>query len=342
MKCLFSYQWAKLPRAILPEGKGVMGHWMKLACRAAFRAGKAKYCGHTNEVSAGTWAGGVVGLKSILKIHNRQKALDTVQALTELGLVTQQFGEAGKFTYTITDWVAQAVQPAADGTAVYATDGYGFICVPRSITQKLIDRKHHFEEADAWLDLWCHTAWQDPKNAFSQLAPVVQMGRYESALTLEKLGARWGWEKTKVWRFLQKHGDAFPLHKLPGNCGCLIFNMLYPTGTDLCAPDSAQIMHFFHEMRFWGRKTHFEGSENEKLNRFIAWYSKKLAPTATPEGGTIADSGRVALSLSIRAYLSHCENIELVQYDCVGYREGICISCGGVHTRGRPPTGPPA
>ncbi len=37
MKCLMKYQWVKLPRALVPTGKGVMGAWARLAARAAFR-----------------------------------------------------------------------------------------------------------------------------------------------------------------------------------------------------------------------------------------------------------------------------------------------------------------
>jgi len=67
MKCLLKYQWVKLPREVLiPHRKGIMGHWTRLATRAAFRSGQAKYCGYINKVTVGSWAGGVVGLKSIL------------------------------------------------------------------------------------------------------------------------------------------------------------------------------------------------------------------------------------------------------------------------------------
>ena len=53
MKCLMKYQWVKLPRNHLPEGKGIMNAWAKLASRAAFRKGQASYCGHINAVSPG-------------------------------------------------------------------------------------------------------------------------------------------------------------------------------------------------------------------------------------------------------------------------------------------------
>ena len=147
-----------------------------------------------------------------------------------------------KLTYQIKDWVVQCSgEPCMGAEAVYATPGYGFLCLPRNITQRLVEAHDYFDEADAWLDLWCHTVWQDPGNAFSHIAPAVQYGKYGAVLTLETLGRRWGWEKTKVWRFFKKHADAFPLYKLPGSFGCLIFNTGYPAGTSFSLPESNQI-----------------------------------------------------------------------------------------------------
>ena len=39
--------------------------------------------------------------------------------------------------------------------AVYATPGYGFLCMPRDITERLAEQGYKFDVADAWLDLWC-------------------------------------------------------------------------------------------------------------------------------------------------------------------------------------------
>ncbi len=58
--------------------------------------------------------------------------------------------------------------------AVYATEGYGFLCLPRNITERLAEKRYIFEESDAWMDLWCHSVWEDPNNAFSFMAPTVQ------------------------------------------------------------------------------------------------------------------------------------------------------------------------
>ena len=59
--------------------------------------------------------------------------------------------------------------------------------MPRNITERLVG-KRTFEEADAWLDLWCHTTYGDYGNAFSFLGPAIQYGKYGSVLTLDNLG----------------------------------------------------------------------------------------------------------------------------------------------------------
>mgnify|MGYP000744844120 CR=1 FL=1 len=88
MKCLLKYQWVKLSRAYLPQGKGLMGYWAKLASRAAFRKGHALYCGYKNEVIPGMWSGGIVGLKSILGLKSRAQALEIMNELSALGYIS--------------------------------------------------------------------------------------------------------------------------------------------------------------------------------------------------------------------------------------------------------------
>ena len=277
-KCLLKYQWVKLPRACMPSGKGIMGYWAKLAARAAFRKGRAQYCGYTNDVVPGMWSGGIVGLKSILGVKSRTKAIDILNTLQQHGYVHYTLNEkTKKLEYAITDWVIKCSGAECMNGAVYATDGYGFLCLPRSITQRLAEQHYTFGESDAWLDLWCHTVWRETGNAFSYLAPAVQFGRLGAALTLEALGRRWGWEKTKVWRFFQKNGDAFALHRLPGSYGCLVFNRLYPTGCGpMEAPTNAAIMRVLDEIRFMGAKTHCSGSDHERINMYTLRFSDRI------------------------------------------------------------------
>ena len=194
MKCLRKYKWVKLPRKEMPELKGRLGYWLKLAESAAFRKGIGTYCGHKNPVEPGMWAGGIVGVKAILGVKSRAKAFQILNQLDTLGYLTYTLDRETKLlTYRITDWVMECTGEECMDGAVYATPGHGFICMPRDITERLAEKNYEFDEADAWLDLWCHTVFRDYGNAFSFLSPVIQYGKYGSMLTLETLGNRWGW-----------------------------------------------------------------------------------------------------------------------------------------------------
>lgn len=321
MKCLLKYQWVKLRRDYLPQGKGIMGYWARLASRAAFRKGTAVYCGYENPVIPGMWSGGIVGIKSILGVKNRTQALAVLQKLSDLGYIQYTLDtKTKKLTYQITDWVIKCSGSECMRGSVYTTEGYGFLCLPRNITERLAQKKYTFEEADAWFDLWCHSVWQDPNNAFSFLAPSVQLNRYGAVLTLETMGQRWNWEKTKVWRFLKKYKDAFTLYRLPGSYGCLIFNNLYPTGTEVSTPSQASIMRILEEMRIMAKNMHFKGTDHERLNHMIAWFSRKLLTNDSQyQEEPFHSDCRVAFSAPIiRAYISLCWNCKNCNYDCKG------------------------
>ena len=169
------------------------------------------------------------------------------------------------------------------------------------------EQQYIFDEADAWLDLWCHTVSEDPDNAFSFLAPIAQFGKFGAVLTLETLGQRWNWEKTKVWRFFQKHGDVFTLHRLPGAFGCLIFNKLYPTDAEVSIPESEKIERIIAEIRILAKNKQKVGSDQENLSRLVALYSRQLLTECAEEDENTMAQNRVALfdPYILRAYFSH-------------------------------------
>ena len=323
MKCLRKYEWVKLPRNYPNMGKGLMSSWAKLASRAAFRKGQARYCGHINHVTPGMWAGGIVGLKSILGVKSRAAALQVMDKLAARGFINYHIDTSTrKLTYEISDWVIQCSGAECMEGTIYTTEGYGFLCMPRNITERLFTQHYVFEEADAWLDLWCHTTFEDRSNAFSFLAPVVQYGKYGAALTLETLGQRWGWEKTKVWRFFKKHGDVFSLCRLPSSYGCLIFNTQYPTGAEVMLPSQEEVVSILTEILISGNYKYKENSENTKLNHMIAWHSAKVINARQAESALLEEEGRVApFAPIIRAYISHgwnCKHCRNCQYACRG------------------------
>lgn len=333
MKCLFKYKWVKLPRDSIPNGKGLMGRWMNLASSAAFRKGYTRYCGYANTVITGMWSGGVVGLKSILGVKRRPHAMFVLSQLQELGYLSYTVDpKTKKLTYVLTDWVMNCTGEACADSAACATDGYGFLCVPRDITERLAEKGYVFEETDAWLDLWCHTVFRDYGNAFSFLAPAIQYRKYGAVLTLDTLGKRWGWEKTKVWRFFRKFGDYFALYRLPGSFGCVIYNLGYPSHTEITRPSEECVMRILKRIRICARNTHTVGTDNERINRFVAWKSNRVAQklaeeyeqsqyreTAPIPNGS--DSRVADLDTITRAYFSHsrnCKNSKNCIYDCQG------------------------
>ena len=337
MKCLSKFNWLKIPRSEVPyHAKGIMIYFLRLASRAAFRKGTSKYCGHRNAVEPGMWAGGVVGLKKILQVKKRREALEIMDELQMLGYITYTLEPGTKIlTYRITDWVIRCSgKECAEGENTYTTPKYGFLCIPRNITERLVEMGHKFGEADAWLDLWCHTVFRDKGNAFSFLAPAIQYSKFGSVLTLETLGKRWGWEKTKVWRFFQRYASYFPLYRLPGSYGCVIFSQFYPTREDFDLPSEADVMRILELIRIKARNTHTEGTDNERINRFVAWksrkvikdledeYTKEEIQKQTTESSDFRDrqNCRVAeIPPIIRAYFSHgrnCKYGSMCIYDC--------------------------
>ena len=88
MKCLLKYQLDQTPPVInyRPE-RASWAYGLAWLPRAAFRSGKATYCGYINEVTVGTWAGGIVGLKSIMGMKRRQQALEMMDRLADLSYI---------------------------------------------------------------------------------------------------------------------------------------------------------------------------------------------------------------------------------------------------------------
>ena len=310
MKCLRKFPWVKVFRDNLPQGKGLMMYWARLAASAAFREGRGLYCGHWNKVTPGVWSGGIVGLKSILGVKRRDQALKIMNELRGLGYIEYSLDKRTKhLTYQIKDWVLNCCGAPCEEGIVYATEGYGFFSVTRNITQRLAEKNIVFGEADAWLDLWCHTIYKDYGNAFSFLCPVIQFGKYESLLSLDFLGNRWGWERTKVWRFFQNNACNFGLFRMPGSYGSLIFNLSYFGDDRDIMPSEGKILFMLGKIREASRKGIKADSDRNRVNCMIAWNSRKVMKELEAKEEHDETNHRVAPADSnTRAYFSHGRN----------------------------------
>ena len=107
MKCLRKYKWVKPTQKEISKMKGRMGFWLRLADRAAFRKGVGTYCGHKNPVEPGMWSGGIVGLKKILGVRSRERALQVLDTLQAMGYISYTLEDTKQLTYRITDWVVE-------------------------------------------------------------------------------------------------------------------------------------------------------------------------------------------------------------------------------------------
>ncbi len=170
MKCLLKYRWVKLPRAILPQGKGVLGQWAKLAARAAYRKGVGRYCGFENPVEPGMWAGGVVGLKSILGTRSRKVALGTLERLQQLGFLRYSLDPSTKkLEYTLLDWVTVCTGEACLGQGVYAYGARGSSACPGA----------------------CRTGWQSSTTSLRKRMPCWICGATPSGRSRETSFHTW-------------------------------------------------------------------------------------------------------------------------------------------------------
>lgn len=128
---------------------GLLG---KAGLTGGISQGRAKYCGYTNDVMPGMWSGGVVGLKSILGVKRRTEALEIMNTLSRFGYIRYTLDEkTKKLEYVVTDWVVKCSGAECMSGAVYATDGYGFLCLPATSRSALrISIIHSANQMHGW------------------------------------------------------------------------------------------------------------------------------------------------------------------------------------------------
>ena len=324
MKCLSKYKWVKLPRTQIPTGRSILSSFIRLYARAAYRPGQARYCQYINDVRYGEWVGGIVGLKSILDVSSRDQAFHILQSLANRGMLEYDYNpKSNRLSYRILQ-TQQAVVPS-QGTPVYARE-QGFLCLPRTLTQPLIQAGYVFEELDAWLDLWIHTIYQDHGSVLSTIVPLIQFDT-GPALTLESLGKRWSWERTKVWRFFQKHAGTFFLFKLPGSYGAVVCNLAYCQTADTCSVQKT-ILQSVCKILILGRNTLSGKKTYLRLNRLLQLFGAVVGRTFFWLKNRVAPR-----SLYTRAYISSLVDLSKL-LDCKRVFGGTKLVRNSIMIRG--------
>lgn len=284
-KCPVDYKWVKVPRNLMPpKCKGLMKDYFKIAYQTAYKDGTVKYCGYENEVKAKQLVCGPAGLKRLLERRSRDIALDALFLLQDFELVTSFFEVGAKITIDVPDlilpqtcsirenlkletdkYIAEHYNELAEGEILnlqraaiefnekcYVSDNSGYICVPRNLTERLVERKYVFDDADAFFDLYLHTVHNYASNPFSKECPCIQYEKGSIILTLDILCKRWNWSLSKVSRFLKKYNDYFSLVKLQSSYGCVIFSKVFQTGSENIVPSQERCFEIVNEFKNLG------------------------------------------------------------------------------------------
>ena len=197
---------------------------------------------------------------------------------------------------------------------VYATDGFGFLCLPRQYYAATCRGAIYI-----WMKQthgWISGATQYQRNRamrflYGASCSIRQLRRHiNDGKNWASVGAG---KRQRYGEFFKKHGDVFALYRLPGSYGCLVFNKSYPMDTEVSLPKQTEILRILGEIRIWGANTHKVGSDNDHINRLVTWYSRN----AVEKSNDNVEENRVALSDSIiRAYFSPCWNCKNCEYVC--------------------------
>ena len=267
MVCPLRFDAVELYRTTEYPSCGVLADYVTVAKNLALRDGKQKYYGYINTVTKDSWSGGIIGIKTMLHAKSRQEAFSRLEKLFEYGYAGNAYNPETKelFVWSIPQINREIKEYIPQGQC-FSTNHCGYILLDRTLGDRLVAKNYVFTEGDAFIDLMLHTVVGERTNPFSYLAPVVMYNK-DCVLTLDTLGSRWNWEKTKVHRFFKKHSSVFSLRKCPGNFGCVIFNFCQ---TEICnIPSQSDVNQLVSLCLYYGRKMKRKTKGTNTINNII-------------------------------------------------------------------------
>lgn len=300
----YKYDWVKLPRNIMPKGTGILKDFFELAYACAYKSGVTKYNGYYNKVKANQWAGGLDGIRRLLKKRTKEDAYDALIDLSLLGLITV---ETFKYRYIVItvhhiipsnicteeiDFYHEYLNILSDENRAkilentdnnptishikmhskkcYVNNNSGFVRVERNVSNILFDNNRTFSDADAFFDLYLHTVYREQAQPFSENYPAILFEKNMPILTLEVLAKRWLWDKQRVYRFFKRYSKYFKLIKLQSSYGCVIFNTAYPIDDVIITPTQDDCFVVVNRFKNYGdgffRSDEIPANQNKYIN----------------------------------------------------------------------------
>lgn len=300
---LLNYPYVILPRNIMPKGTGILKDFFALAYACAYKSGVTKYNMYYNKVKANQWAGGLDGVRRLLKKRTKDDAFYALTELTLLGLITLELYEYGYMVITVHHIIpsgicteeidfyheyldilsdenkAKILENADNNPTIlhikkhskkcYVNNYSGFIRVERNVSNILFDNNRSFSDVDAFFDLYLHTVYREQNQPFSEKCPVILYERNIPILTLDTLAKRWLWDKQRVYRFFKRYAIYFKLVKLQSSYGCVIFNTTYPVDK-VIVPSQEECFAIVNRFKSYGdgffRSDEILANQNKYIN----------------------------------------------------------------------------
>lgn len=304
LQVLFNYPYVILPRCIMPNGTGVLKDFFALTYACAYKSGVTKYNGYHNKVKANQWAGGLDGVRRLLKKRTKDDAFYTLTELTLLGLITLELYEYGYIVITVHYVIPSGIcteeiafyQEYLDilsnenrakilenkdndhtishikkhGKKCYVNDNTGFVRIEKNVSNILFENNRTFRDTDAFFDLYLHTVYRERFQPFSENCPAILYERNTPILTLDTLAKRWLWDKQRVYRFFKRYANYFKLVKLQSSYGCVIFNIAYPIDETVVVPTQEECFDIVNRFKNYGdgffRSDEIPGNQNKYIN----------------------------------------------------------------------------
>ena len=190
-------------RNIKLEGGSGLFHYAVLNCFANFKTSHRRFSCVNYTIYPGEWLCTIDELISLLRVRNRNQALEILYDLQERNLISFNLLSAGDCVkYRIKGW--SVFNRTYDYHAPCHKDT-GFFYIPISLTNEIVGTRTA-SEADILLDLWINAIYYDDRVTNSSIGPVVyyRNGTGNPTVSYEFLARRWNTTKRATVKYLKK------------------------------------------------------------------------------------------------------------------------------------------
>ena len=204
-------------------GESGLYYYTVLSCFANFRTSHHRIKGVTYTLYPGEWICKVEELMRWFRVRNKRQTISIMEKLQEKHLLKFKIvGQGDVIKYRLSGWAKY--NRILEYNAPCQKD-IGFFFMPVDFAAELVGSGKN-SEADALIDMWINTVYNDPQVKGSETAPVVYMrnGTGSPLIGYSELAERWGVSKATVGRYMKKLSELGYVNLMiyPGTHGSVI------------------------------------------------------------------------------------------------------------------------